>query len=359
MTQRFKYLAVSANSPFAKLIEHASSRSTSSPELQNKIRLLKTEFSNEWYKGDGGLSQIDSAVLKDLDKYANLFDAHSLEFSIKSILNCHTPKNKLKAFNGLMHEIKTQLGFALQYPASLMPAPPTIHVAFSGYDHHLPHYQNHNKLIKPSKHLSAPIQMDIALQKQGYKGKLKPYIYEVKCYNKKTAYQTPGNVNQLLKYQAAIDQNKVAGATVEIKGLVSQKFVDWAKAMVPDLQILINIPLPSGAAYRHSIQSGTNAMPVLDESASYSREDKTIINGIQKTPNPLNVLIQANMKAYTRHFDSTVPACPTALKPDDFTELSEYKSFTAHRRQLFWKQFELQAASTKPESTHQRHHSAP
>ena len=95
-------------------------------------------------------------------------------------------------------------------------------------------------------------ELDVPIVRDG-----KPYIYETKSYPRMLFGSLPTQRNQLLKYQAAIDQGIVDGATVEIKGRIHPYILDWAagrniaeEGHAPDVEIIYSMDLPSGAEYR-------------------------------------------------------------------------------------------------------------
>ena len=105
---------------------------------------------------------------------------------------------------------------------------------------------------EPTKEYDSTAELDVPIIRDG-----KPYIYETKSYPRMQFGSLPAQRNQLLKYQAAIDQGIVDGATVEIKGRIHPYILDWAvgrniaeEGHAPDVEIIYSMDLPSGAEHR-------------------------------------------------------------------------------------------------------------
>ena len=118
------------------------------------------------------------------------------------------------------------------------------------------------------------LQNDVPILRQTEHGDL-PYIVECKHTRSHPLGQSysaphgadhhvePRSLNQLLRYQAAIDHRLIAGATLEIKGRVHPGLLRWATegfdgqgSLVPGLEIIWNAPLPSGDTFRVLVKAG-------------------------------------------------------------------------------------------------------
>lgn len=136
----------------------------------------------------------------------------------------------------------------------------------------------------PTKEYDSPIQLDVPISRDG-----KPYVYEVKSYPRMQFGSLPNQLNQLLKYQAAIESGAVDGATVEIKGRIHPYLLDWAsgrniaeKGNAPDVEIIYNLPLPSGAEYRFILNRSQKNNGLKFHNDKFTTEDRKIVNAIQK-----------------------------------------------------------------------------
>ena len=127
-------------------------------------------------------------------------------------------------------------------------------------------YQGFSKDAKdfnqePNQKLKSDIDFDIPVARNG-----KPYVYEAKNYPRMQFGSLASQRNQMLKYQAAIEQGVVDGATVEIKGRIDPQFLKWAigtnvaeTGRIPDVEIIYTFELPSGTEYRFVLKrSGKN-----------------------------------------------------------------------------------------------------
>lgn len=141
--------------------------------------------------------------------------------------------------------------------------------------------------MTPTQEVDSKIEVDVPIDRDG-----KPYIYEVKSYPRKQFGETPEDLNQLLKYQTAIEQKKIDGATIEIRGRLSKEFLFWAlggsivdDGGIPDVEIIYNLQLPSGGEYRFVLKKAKhgNGLKFENEDKNYSEEDTQAINGLFKS----------------------------------------------------------------------------
>lgn len=139
-----------------------------------------------------------------------------------------------------------------------------------------------NLSISPTIGLSSKIDFDIPLKRGD-----KLYVLELKNYPRMQFGESAEARNQLLKYQAAICQGIVAGATIEIKGRIHPSFLDWiTSGYIPDVEVVYLIELPSGAWYRFVIKPSKNGNRLkFTNQALYSEEDKEIIDGVERVIN--------------------------------------------------------------------------
>lgn len=129
---------------------------------------------------------------------------------------------------------------------------------------------------EPTEQLESKIDIDVPIERGG-----KPYVYEIKNYPRMEFGSQIGQRNQLLKYQAAIEQGSVDGATVELKGRIDRKFLKWAAGesiddpgKIPDVEMIYTFDLPSGAEYRFVLKRGrkNNGLNFQNEGRSATPE---------------------------------------------------------------------------------------
>ena len=144
---------------------------------------------------------------------------------------------ELSRINTVMKQGLEQVDFDLQIPDK-------IH--FIGYK------KKDDFNAEPTKEYDSTAELDVPIVRDG-----KPYIYETKSYPRMQFGSLPAQRNQLLKYQTAIDQGIVDGATVEMKGRIHPYILDWAagrniaeEGHAPDVEIIYSMDLPSGAEHR-------------------------------------------------------------------------------------------------------------
>ncbi len=132
----------------------------------------------------------------------------------------------------------------------------------------------------------------------------KPFIYKAKYHparqfgavekftvgEKESERNAYHDHNQLLKYQAAIDHGLISGAAMEIRGRIDLDFLEWAcgtnvfnPGAVPDVQIIYNMMLPSGAEYRFTLKKASDPskeLNVENDRSSYTADDEAVIKGL-------------------------------------------------------------------------------
>ncbi len=155
------------------------------------------------------------------------------------------------------------------------------------------------KFSEPPTHeiKNSAIDFDVPIIRDG-----KPYIYETKCYPRKHYGQDIQNRNQALKYKAAIDRGLASGATIEVAGRINLDFLAWAMGTridepgaIPEVEIVYNIPLPSGKEYRFVLKRGLQRNDVpggivtndiglyFHNEGHYDEADQNVISGIEKS----------------------------------------------------------------------------
>lgn len=145
----------------------------------------------------------------------------------------------------------------------------------------------YSSTMLPMEEVNSKIELDVPLVRDG-----KQFVYEVKNYPRKQFGESPAELNQLLKYQAAIEQNIIDGATIELRGRLSKNFLFWAlggsvidDGGIPDVEIIYNLLLPSGAEYRFVLKKGKagKGLKFANEDRTFSEQDTRVINGLFKS----------------------------------------------------------------------------
>lgn len=154
-------------------------------------------------------------------------------------------------------------------------------VDYNGYDKNETVFDAaHQKVAKKG----SEIDFDVPISRDG-----KPYSYEVKSYSRKRYGHDAASRNQLLKYQTAIEQATIAGATVEVRGRIDPEFLSWAmgtaiddRGVVPDVEIIYTVELPGGQEYRFVLKRSERGKGLqFQNEEKYSPEELTLIRGIQ------------------------------------------------------------------------------
>ncbi|HEY9790649.1 MAG TPA: hypothetical protein V6D22_09645 [Candidatus Obscuribacterales bacterium] len=153
-------------------------------------------------------------------------------------------------------------------------------------------YHGYNKadtefIADPHEVKSSNIQLDVPLIRENGK----PYVYEVKTSPRMLFGSAADQRNQILKYQAAIDQGTIDGASIEVTGRVNPELLTWLNgkavgdpAAAPDVELLYSMPLPSGADYTFVLKRAENnrGLRFFNDDKTYTPEDKKIITGVYK-----------------------------------------------------------------------------
>jgi len=143
------------------------------------------------------------------------------------------------------------------------------------------------------------IQNDVPIVRATEGGAL-PYVVEAKCSQRRPYGQAYGfgknarewirtdALNQLLRYQFAIDHGKIAGATLELMGPVHPLVLDWVTdgldgqgSRVPSLEVVWSLPLPSGAHARVWLKRGDRPGR-LEEERVVLESDQACLSAFQQ-----------------------------------------------------------------------------
>ncbi|HLC69821.1 MAG TPA: hypothetical protein VJH75_02135 [Patescibacteria group bacterium] len=162
----------------------------------------------------------------------------------------------------------------------------TIKVDFVGYGQPQKGHKLDDELGPIHPHKSSPIEIDVPVMRDG-----KMLVYETKKYTRMAYGSESGSRNQILKYQAAIEQGKIAAATVEISGRVDRNFLQWAMGervgdfgAVPQVEMIYSYQLPSGKEYRFVLKRtrGKDGLKFTNEER-YDETDLKIVRAIQQS----------------------------------------------------------------------------
>ena len=226
-------LAISAVKAFAASESSPETEKTSEPDEITEI------LSRVPIEERGNLPSLFAAVPENIqEKYIKTIEGalnNKDEVAVRTAIR--GAAFELSRINTVMRQGLEQVDFNLQIPDK-------IH--FVGYT------KKDGFDAEPTKEYNSTAELDVPIVRDG-----KPYIYETKSYPRMLFGSLPTQRNQLLKYQAAIDQGIVDGATVEIKGRIHPYILDWAagrniaeEGHAPDVEIIYSMDLPSGAEYR-------------------------------------------------------------------------------------------------------------
>lgn len=147
------------------------------------------------------------------------------------------------------------------------------------------------KARAPHKEINGQMELDVPIRLNRKPDV--PYIYEVKDY-RMDIWGEPflRTVNQLLKYNSAVENKQTSGATVEVRGRISEKFIHWLFAKndhLPNVEIVYSMPLPSGREYRFVLKHSKMSNNLGIESKwvdGATPEDLQVIKGIKSANKP-------------------------------------------------------------------------
>lgn len=226
-------LAISAVKAFAASESSPETEKASEPDKITEI------LSRVPIEERGNLPSLFAAVPENIqEKYIKIIEgALNNKDEVAVMTAIRGAAFELSRINTVMRQGLEQVDFNLQIPGK-------IH--FVGYT------KKDGFDAEPTKEYNSTAELDVPIVRDG-----KPYIYETKSYPRMLFGSLPTQRNQLLKYQAAINQGIVDGATVEIKGRIHPYILDWAagrniaeEGHAPDVEIIYSMDLPSGAEHR-------------------------------------------------------------------------------------------------------------
>ncbi len=156
----------------------------------------------------------------------------------------------------------------------------------------------------------------------------------------------------------------MSGASVEIQGRLDYQFMVWAigedistEGAVPDVEIIYNIPLPSGHEYRFVLKRGKGeGLKFENDDFYYTEEDVLVIRGLAQSVRDKSItsLIQdVNIKPEDdpqglleqEHIDN----------PENITDPDVFVALDATRHAHIWGQLKDKALNPKKHTTKSPH----
>lgn len=162
----------------------------------------------------------------------------------------------------------------------------TIKVDFMGFGKASKEPKIDEELGPTHPYKGSPIEIDVPIARDG-----KMFVYETKKYTRMAYGSENGSRNQMLKYQAAIEQGKINGATVEVSGRIDRQFLQWVMGeragdfgAVPQVEVIYSYQLPSGKEYRFVLKRAQgNAGLKFTNEERYDETDIKIVRAIQQS----------------------------------------------------------------------------
>lgn len=246
---------------------------------------------------------------------------------------------------GIMHEMNRVQRIIEQAMETIEPGIAVSEpVRYLGYDNKAADFS-----VPPSKPLKAAIASNIPIVREGGK----PYVYELNSSPRRLYGNDAQQRNQILKFQAAINEGTVSGATVEINGRISPEFVQWLNGknvgdmrQAPDVEVLYNINLPSGGDYTFILKSAANnqGLKFTNSDRAFSPEDRQVINGIYKAIQDRSIgeIISGT------NIESPPPSlAPYIGDPFQIRDLSTFNQYDRLRLESTWNKLRQKADSDR------------
>lgn len=208
---------------------------------------------------------------------------------LKGALNESNPVLVLTKFRAVLWELSRRALLEDQGLERIEDYDKPIVVPYFGYDKKDPRFDK-----PPAKRLGGHKKGDIQFDIQAIMRDGKPRVLETKFYSRKAYGADYGDGeavsarNQLLKYQKAIEDGQIEGATLEISGRIDRELLIWAigediseEGATPDVEIIYNFPLPSGREFRFVLKGGKGkGLRFENEKSDYTIDDIIVIRGL-------------------------------------------------------------------------------
>ena len=272
----------------AKLVEARKHIKDRFPQLAKRPEKPKKEVDQKLYDESVIPATERESFLAALDLLPDEYK-ESFIARVSSPLGNKEPARRITGLRGMVFEmsrISTIVQQGLEQLDFTQRTAEPVSVNYLGYPKQQTKFREGDEAITPTHPFKAsPIESDIPIVRDG-----KQFIYEAKSYSR-LAYGFDVNArNQLLKYQAAVEQGLVSGASVEVRGRMDYEFLGWAigeklgdKGHAPDVEIIYTFPLPSGKEYRFPLKRVKKGGLQFFNSDGYTEEDLEIIRGLQKS----------------------------------------------------------------------------
>ncbi|MBT4917579.1 hypothetical protein HON58_04030 [Candidatus Peregrinibacteria bacterium] len=274
---------------------------------------------------------------------------------LKGALKNKDQAGVITGFRGMLFELSRRVILTRQQLEEVGGYPEPIYVEYIGYDKKNPQVNKPPvKLFKPNrKNKEGDIQNDVT----GVLRDGKPYVYETKAYPRRRfgaeygAGESAANRNQLLKYQQAINDGSIAGASVEIQGRIDTEFLNWAigtglthEGAIPDVEIIYSMPLPSGREYRFVLKRGRGkGLRFENERSDYTIDDKIVIRGLAQSvrdKSVIGVMTDVNIEIDE---DSPLVTAEHIAHPDQITDPEIFEAYNQLRLESIWERLEDKA----------------
>ncbi|MBP9864189.1 hypothetical protein KBC54_01920, partial [Patescibacteria group bacterium] len=238
-----------------------------------KIRDQEKQFQQYSLKAETVIGNEKAAKLTELFSTKDPTLQERIINGLKSALNEKNSAGQKAKLEGLLFEVsRLDILHSQGLEQVYVGQPPAMDITYEA--------RNGKRVTK------APVLPDAFIQREDGL-----YAYEAKFLPRMPYGSTDGHHDQIAKYQAAIEQKKITGATVELRGRIDPNFLKYVcgsgiedPGPVPDVEIIYTLPLPSGAEYRFPLKriQTMNGLKFANEDKRYTPEDHHIIAGVQR-----------------------------------------------------------------------------
>ncbi|MBI4232147.1 hypothetical protein HY605_02850, partial [Candidatus Peregrinibacteria bacterium] len=184
-----------------------------------------------------------------------------------------------------------------------------------------------------------------------------PYVYETKAYPRRQFGAEYGGGeavtqrNQLLKYQQAIRDGQISGASVELQGRIDPTFLSWAigeamtdEGAIPDVEIIYSMPLPSGREFRFVLKRGKEkGLQFENERSDYTIEDKIVIRGLAQSVRDKSIREVVMDVAIEPDSEHALVTAEHIAHPENITDPQVFEAYNDLRLQSIWQKLEDKA----------------
>lgn len=296
------------------------------------------------FKGD------DFFSTEERQKFFEIFESLTQDLKIKYIARIKemykkpTQASKCTAFSSILFEL-SRIAIVKEQDLELITDAnaPRIAVNYLGYARNETDFSPERRT---SHKKGAPIDFDVPIIRDGL-----PYSYETKSYPRRQFGADFGVRNQALKYQAAIEEGQISGATIEIRGRIDPEFIQWAMGTaihdlgaIPSVEIIYTTELPSGKEYRFVLKRSEAGEGLkFHNEEHYDEDERELIGGLQHAIvdksihhilSDIDIDPDAAQVAYEQFFDfnivdlDTFKKAVSELMGIDFTKPEQLKGAT-------------------------------